>query len=120
MYQPINLAHKLSLFEAQWQPKVIAEMNDYQFKVVKIHGDFIWHSHPETDEAFIVLEGKLRIDFRDGSVLLDVGEMFVVPSSVEHKPYAENEVKLLLIEPRGVLNTGNEGGERTAEDDVWI
>lgn len=120
MSQSINLMHKLSLFNEQWTPKVIAEMNDYQFKVVRIQGDFIWHSHPETDEAFLVLDGTLRIDFRDGHVLLDSGELYVVPKGVEHKPWAEQEVKMLLIEPRGVLNTGHEGVERTAVNDQWI
>jgi mannose-6-phosphate isomerase-like protein (cupin superfamily) len=116
----INLQQKLALFNEHWQPKVIAEMNDYQFKLVKIQGDFIWHDHKDTDETFMVLEGQLRLDFRDGVVHLSAGEMFVVPKGVEHKPYAEREVKLLLIEPRGVLNTGHEGGERTAKNDVWI
>ncbi|WP_236213739.1 cupin domain-containing protein [Metapseudomonas otitidis] len=124
MHQPthpsINLQHKLSLFSEQWTPKVIAEMNDYQFKVVRIEGDFIWHSHADTDEAFLVIEGQLRIDLRDGAVLLSPGELYVVPKGVEHKPYAEREVKMLLIEPRGVINTGEEGGERTAQNDVWI
>lgn len=124
MHQPthlsINLQHKLSLFSEQWTPKVIAEMNDYQFKVVRIEGDFIWHSHADTDEAFLVIEGQLRIDLRDGAVLLGPGELYVVPKGVEHKPYAEREVKMLLIEPRGVINTGEEGGERTAQNDVWI
>lgn len=119
-YEPINLEHKFSLFDEQWAPKVIAEMNDYQFKIVKIQGDFIWHDHRDTDETFIVLEGNLRIDFRDGHVTLGKGEMYVVPKGVEHKPYAEQEVRMLLIEPRGVLNTGDEGGERTARNDVWI
>lgn len=119
-YQPINLAQKFSLFSEQWQPKVIAEMNDYQFKVVKLQGDFIWHDHQDTDETFIVIEGKLRIDFRDGAVEIGPGEIFVVPKGVEHKPFAEHEVKLMLIEPRGVKNTGEEGGERTAPNDVWI
>lgn len=118
--QPINLMHKLSLFQEQWSPKVIAQMNDYQFKVVRLQGDFIWHSHPETDETFLVLEGTLRIDFRGASVSLESGEMYVVPRGVEHKPYAENEVKLMLVEPCGVLNTGHEGGERTAQNDRWI
>lgn len=118
--QPINLMHKLSLFQEQWSPKVIAQMNDYQFKVVRLEGDFIWHSHAETDETFLVLEGTLRIDFRGASVLLKSGEMYVVPRGVEHKPYAENEVKLMLVEPCGVLNTGHEGGERTAQNDLWI
>jgi len=119
-YEAINFGKKFSLFQEQWQPKVIAEMNDYQFKVVRLQGDFIWHDHKHTDEAFIVLEGALRIDFRDGAVSLSAGEMFVVPKGVVHKTYAEHEVKLLLIEPRGVLNTGEEGGERTARNDVWI
>ena len=119
-YRSINLNEKLGLFDDHWQPRVIAEMNDYQFKVVKIRGDFVWHDHEDTDETFIVLDGRLRIDFRDGSVELGPGEMFVVPKGVEHKPFAEGEVKLMLIEPRGVLNTGHEGGERTAQNDVWI
>ncbi len=118
--KPINFADKLALFSDQWQPRVIAELNDYQFKIVRIEGDFIWHDHQDTDEAFIVLEGTLRIDFRDGAVTLDPGEMYVVPKGVEHKPYAQHEVKMLLIEPRGTLNTGHEGGERTAENDRWI
>jgi mannose-6-phosphate isomerase-like protein (cupin superfamily) len=119
-YEAINLGRKFQLFDDQWQPKVIAQMNDYQFKVVKLQGDFIWHQHQETDETFIVLDGVLRIDLRDGAVRIGAGEMFVVPKGVEHKPYAEHEVKLLLIEPRGVLNTGDAGGDRTAANDVWI
>jgi mannose-6-phosphate isomerase-like protein (cupin superfamily) len=95
-------------------------MNDYQFKIVKIEGDFVWHNHEHTDESFIVIEGALRIDFRDGSVSLGAGEMYVVPKGVEHKPFADGEVKLLLIEPRGVVNTGAAGGERTALNDIWI
>jgi len=116
----INLARKFSLFTEQWQPKVIAEMNDYQFKIVRLQGDFVWHNHADTDEAFLVLDGALRIDFRDGAVTIGPGEMYVVPKGVEHKPFAEKEVKLLLIEPRGVKNTGGEVGERTAPNDVWI
>jgi len=119
-YQAINLARKFSLFSEQWQPKVIAEMNNYQFKISKLQGDFIWHDHKDTDETFIVIEGTLRIDFRDGAVEIGPGELFVVPKGVEHKPYAEREVKLMLIEPRGVKNTGEEGSERTAPNDVWI
>lgn len=96
--QSINFTQKLELFAERWQPKVIAEMNDYQFKLVKLAGDFVWHDHKDTDETFIVLEGILRIDFRSGAVHIAEGEMFVVPKGVEHKPYAENEVHLLLIE----------------------
>ncbi|ASY55516.1 cupin domain-containing protein [Sinorhizobium sp. CCBAU 05631] len=119
-YAPLNFAEKLTKFADQWQPRVIAELNDYQFKIVRIEGDFIWHDHPETDEAFIVLDGTLRIDFRDGSVTLGAGEMYIVPKGVEHKPYAASEVKMLLIEPRGTVNTGQSGGERTAANDMWI
>ena len=120
-YKSINFKEKLGLFDEQWSPKVIAEMNDYQLKIVKIEGDFVWHSHGDTDEVFIVLEGNLRIDFRDGCVSLSEGEMYVVPKGVEHKPYADEEVKILLIEPGGVLNTGDEEvGERTATNDIWI
>jgi len=119
-YQSINFRQKFGLFAEQWQPKVVAEMNDCQFKLVKLQGDFIWHDHQDTDETFIVVEGTLRIDFRDGCVQISAGEMFVVPKGVEHKPCAEHEVKLLLIEPRGTVNTGHEGGERTADNDIWI
>ena len=120
VYKPINFAEKLSLFSDQWRPRVVAELNDYQFKIVRIEGDFVWHDHKDTDEAFIVLEGTLRIDFRDGAVTLGPGEMYVVPKGVEHKPFAEGEVKMLLVEPRGTLNTGDEGGARTAQNDRWI
>ena len=119
-YKPINFQRKFGLFAEQWQPKVVAEMNGYQFKVVKLQGDFIWHRHEDTDEAFVVIDGELRIDFRDGAVRVGAGEMYVVPKGIEHKPYAEREVKLLLIEPRGVPNTGDQGGDRTAQNDVWI
>ena len=119
-YRPINLQQKFALFSEHWAPKVVAEMNDYQFKIAKLEGDFIWHDHQDTDETFIVIEGTLRIDFRDGAVAIGPGEMFIVPRGVEHKPFAAGEVKLMLIEPRGVANTGHEGGERTAENDVWI
>lgn len=120
-YKSINFEEKLQLFDDQWSPRVIAELNDNQFKIVKIQGEFVWHSHEETDEAFIVLEGDLQIEFRDGSVKIGAGEMFVIPRCVEHKPVVEQEVKMLLIEPRGVLNTGDLNlGELTAKNDVWI
>jgi mannose-6-phosphate isomerase-like protein (cupin superfamily) len=120
IYNAINFGQKFALLREPWQPRVVAEMNDYQFKLVRLHGDFVWHDHKDTDETFIVMDGVLRIDFRDGAVHVSAGEMFVVPKGVEHKPYAEGEVKLLLIAPRGVLNTGDAGGDRTAENDVWI
>ncbi len=118
--QAINLRGKFDLINEQWSPRVIAQMNDYQFKLVRIQGEFIWHDHPETDETFLVLEGRLRIDFEDGSVELGAGELYVVPKGRRHKPSACEEAKVLLIEPRGVLNTGREGGARTAQNDVWI
>jgi len=99
---------------------VIAELNDYQFKLVKLTGDFVWHAHADTDEAFLVLEGRLRIDLRDRSVELGPGELFVVPRGEEHKPYAEQEAHVLLLEPRGVRNTGDQESERAAPNDVWI
>jgi mannose-6-phosphate isomerase-like protein (cupin superfamily) len=120
-HKSINFEDKFSLLSEQWSPRVVAEMNDYQFKVVKLEGDFVWHDHQDTDETFIVLKGNLRIDLRDGCVNLSEGEMYVVPKGVEHKPYAEKEVEVLLIEPKGVLNTGDgEVSERTATNDVWI
>ncbi len=116
----LNLAEKLALIDDLWSPRVIAELNDYQFKLTKLEGDFVWHSHDETDEAFLVLAGTLDIAFRDRTVTLNAGELFVVPKGVEHKPFAPAECHVLLIEPRGVLNTGDELGERTAEPNVWI
>ncbi|HEU4886935.1 MAG TPA: cupin domain-containing protein [Thermoanaerobaculia bacterium] len=120
-YQPISLDEKFTLFTDHFRPKVIAQMNDYQFKLVRVAGEFIWHSHVETDETFLIIEGQLIIEFRDGSVTLNAGEMFVVPNGKEHKPYAPSECKLMLIEPVGTVNTGHvEGTALTAPDDVWI
>ena len=119
-YSSINFQEKLSKFSEHWSPKIIAQMNDYQFKVVKIQGDFVWHDHKDTDETFIVLDGTMRIDFRDGAATLRAGEMFIVPKGVEHKPVAAEECKILLIEPVGVVNTGDAGGELTAENVEWI
>ena len=116
----INLKEKLSMLTKHWSPKIIAEMNDYQFKIAKIKGEFIWHDHKNTDETFIVIEGTMCIKFRDSIVELSEGEMFIVPKGVEHKPYAENECKILVIEPRGVINTGDAGGELTITEDVWV
>ena len=116
----INLKEKLSKFSDHWSPRIIAEMNDYQFKLVKIKGDFVWHNHDDTDEVFIVLEGEMKIEFKDETVKLKEGEMFVVPKGVEHKPYSENECKIMLVEPKGVVNTGDAGSDLTAPNDVWI
>ena len=119
-YAPINLRQKLALFAEHWRPRVVAEMNDYQFKLVKIQGEFVWHDHPETDDVFIVLDGEMEIDLPDGAVRLGAGEMFVVPKGVQHRPRAERECHLLLVEPRGTVNTGEAGGPLTAPNDVWI
>ena len=116
----INLRDKLEKFSDHWSPKVVAEMNDYQFKLVKIQGDFVWHNHADTDEVFIVIEGSMRIEFEDGEVELSEGEMYVVPRGVNHKPYAEEECKVMLVEPRGVVNTGDAEGDLTASNDVWV
>ena len=109
----INLEEKLTQFDELWSPRIIAQMNDYHFKLAKIQGEFIWHSHPETDEVFLVVSGSLRIEFRDAEVELNEGELCVVPKGVEHKPFAEQECHLMLVEPVGTLNTGEAGGERT-------
>jgi mannose-6-phosphate isomerase-like protein (cupin superfamily) len=119
-YQPINFQDKLAKFSEHWTPKIIAQMNDYHFKIVKVQGEFVWHDHPETDEVFIVLKGNLEIQLRRGSVLLKEGEMFVVPRGTEHKPAAKEECHLLLVEPAGTVNTGETVNERTAANDVWI
>ena len=117
---PINFADKLSQLSDHWSPRVIAEINDYQFKVVKVLGEFVWHTHDETDEAFIVLDGALEVGFRDGVVTLKPGEMLVVPRGVEHITRAACETHVLVVEPRGVVNTGDAGGALTARNDVWI
>ena len=119
-YKPINFIEKLSKFSETWSPKVIAELNDYQFKLVRLNGEFIWHKHDDTDEAFMVLEGELIIKFKDGQVNLGKGEMFVVRKGIEHKPVAENECQVLLIEPKGVVNTGQVESPLMSDNDVWI
>ncbi len=119
-HESINFENKLSLFAEHWSPKVIAEMNDYQFKLVKIQGEFVWHDHKDTDEVFLVLSGEMEIEFRDGKVSVAEGEMFVVKQGVEHKPYAREECRILIVEPRGVVNTGESESALQAENDKWI
>ena len=119
-YKALNFEEKFSRFTEHWFPRVIAEMNDYQLKLVKVQGEFVWHKHPETDEVFIVINGVLSIEFRDGKVTLKSGEMFVIPKGVEHRPVAKKECKMMLIEPKGVVNTGDTGGQLTAENAAWI
>ena len=116
----VNITQKFSLISEQWDPKIIAQLNDYQVKIAKIQGEFVWHSHPETDEIFLVVDGKLTIHLREEDLYLESGEMCVIPRGVEHKPAAEEECQILMMEPAGTLNTGDAGGERTIEDTAWI
>lgn len=120
IYTAINLSRKFTQMTEQWSPKIIAQLNDYHLKLAKIQGEFVWHSHPETDEVFLVVAGQMSIDFRDGRVDLAAGELFVVPKGVEHKPVAAQECHILLIEPAGTVNTGDAGGPRTRSADEWI
>ena len=120
-YEPISFNRKFEKFREVFQPKVIAQMNDYQFKLARLQGEFVWHNHADTDETFMVIEGNMVIQFRDGEVRLGPGEMYVVPKGVEHCPRADEECRIMLIEPVGVVNTGDAaGGEKTAPNDVWI
>jgi mannose-6-phosphate isomerase-like protein (cupin superfamily) len=119
-FSAINFSEKLAQFNEYWAPRTVASLNDYHFKLAKIQGEFVWHSHPETDEAFIVLHGRLRILLRDGEVLLQIGELYVVPRGVEHKPVAEAECHILLLEPAGTLNTGDAADSRLAAPEIWI
>lgn len=114
---PIDLAEKLSAFTDHWSPKVVARLNNYEVKVVKIQGEFLWHTHEDTDELFLVLDGELTIQLRDGNVALRTGQMYVVPRGAEHCPIADGEVHAMLIEPAGVVNTGDAGGPLTAAYD---
>ena len=116
----INLKSKFQKFADQWSPKVIEEMNDYQFKLVKIENEFAWHKHEDTDETFLVIEGKMGIEFEDQTVELSEGEMIVIPKGKKHKPYADKEAKIMIIEPKGVTNTGDVTNDFTVRNDQWI
>ena len=116
----INLEEKFALFNEHWTPKIITELNDYQIKIVKVEGDFVWHDHSETDEFFLVIEGTLFIEFEGETMELNAGELYVVPKGVQHRPYALEECKVMLIEPRGVVNTGEAESDLTASNNVWI
>ena len=118
--ESVNLSEKLSLFTEQWSPKVIAEMDGFQFRLAKLKGDFVWHNHTDTDETFIILDGKMILHFRDHSVELNGGEMVVIPKGVEHKPTSPEGYKALLIEPEDVPNTGNVKSEVTINKIEWI
>ena len=116
----INIREKLALFNEHWSPKVIAELNDYQVKLAKLEGEFVWHQHDDTDELFLCLEGQLTIELPEDHVVLEAGELFVVPKGMPHRPSASAECHVMLIEPRGVVNTGKAGGSLTAPQDDWI
>ena len=120
MTKQINLHSKFKKFEDYWSQKVIAEMNYYQFKLVQIKVEFVRHQHTDTDEVFIVLEGIMSIEFENKTVEIKSGEMIVVPKGVIHKPFAASECKVMLVEPRGVLNTGDTNGDLTAPNNQWI
>jgi mannose-6-phosphate isomerase-like protein (cupin superfamily) len=120
MIDSVNLTEKFSLITKQWDPKAIARLNDYHIKIAKIQGEFVWHSHPETDEVFLVVDGLLTIHLRDGELQLKEGELCVIPRGIEHKPAADQECQILMVEPAGTVNTGDAGGERTIEEVEWI
>jgi mannose-6-phosphate isomerase-like protein (cupin superfamily) len=119
MVSAVNLSEKLSQIADPWRPRIVAAVNDCQVKLVKLRGEFVWHAHDAEDELFLVLEGTLRMRFRDGDVTLGPGELIVVPRGVEHCPVAEDEVHVMLLEPGTTVNTGTAGGDRTAEAE-WI
>lgn len=116
----VNFEEKFAKIKELHSYKIVAQMNDYQFKLVRAKRDFIWHSHPETDEVFVVIDGEMQIDLRDKTLQLKKGEMVVIPKGVEHKPLWRQECQILLIEPSGTLNTGNAGGALTDTKLEWI
>ena len=116
----INFKSKFEKFNDLWSPKVIAEMNDYQFKLVKIKDDFVWHEHNDTDEVFIVISGVIWIEFKDEAIQIKTGEMIVVPKGTKHRPYATEEAQIMLVEPKGVVNTGDIESDLTALNDQWV
>ena len=121
----VSLSEKLSLINDHWSPRVVAQLNNYQFKLAKVEGEFVWHNHPDTDEAFLVLDGLLEIDLREpdqapSTISLGPGELTVIPRGMDHRPRAKTECHIMLLEPQGVVNTGEAGGTLTAENDRWI
>jgi mannose-6-phosphate isomerase-like protein (cupin superfamily) len=113
--EKVNLAQKLSMFQEYWSPKLVGEVNDFAVKIVKLKGEFVWHHHDHEDELFLVVKGCLRIELRDGEVVLDAGEFVIIPRGIEHRPVADEEVHVLLLEPGSTLNTGNLQNERTVQ-----
>tara|TARA_B100001142_G_scaffold86873_1_gene88453 strand:- start:1937 stop:2314 length:378 start_codon:yes stop_codon:yes gene_type:complete len=118
--EKIIITEKLKKINEHWSPRVIAEMNNYQFKLAKVKDEFIWHKHEDTDETFFVISGRLTIELKEEKVFLEKGEMVVIPRGVEHKPYAEKECEIMLIEPKETVNTGNIVSEMTVKNDQWI
>ncbi len=118
--ETINLSEKLSRFTDHWSPKIVGELNGQQVKLAKLLGEFVWHAHKEEDELFLVLAGRLVIQLRDGDIVLESGELAIIPRGVEHRPVAEEEVYILLFEPASTLNTGTLRNERTVERLDWI
>jgi len=118
--QKVNLLKKFELFSEQWTPKIVGELNGQQVKLAKVQGEFIWHCHEHEDELFFVVKGQLRICFRNGDVVLDEGELCIVPRGVEHKPVAREEVYLMMFEPCTTVNTGNQTDERTVDAPEWL
>ncbi len=116
----VNFAEKFAMFSDHWSPRIVGQLNDLHVKIAKIEGAFVWHSHSDTDELFIVTKGAMTIHLRDRDIHLKQGEMFIVPKGVEHRPVAEAECEIVMIEPAGTLNTGDAGGDRTVEDPPWI
>lgn len=115
----ISLREKLSSIKEQWSSKVVAQLNDYHIKIARIEGEFVWHSHPETDELFFVVEGVMTIHLREGELSLQAGELCVIPRGMEHKPEADKECCIVMVEPAGTVNTGDTGGERTVDEVEW-
>lgn len=111
----VNLSEKFGLFSEHWSPKIVGELNRQHVKLVKFQGDFVWHSHEAEDEMFLVVKGRFRMDFREREIWLEAGEFIIVPKGVEHKPFAEDEVEVLLFEPTSTVNTGTAGGDRTVD-----
>jgi mannose-6-phosphate isomerase-like protein (cupin superfamily) len=113
MSDKVNVKEKFGLFTEHWSPKVVGELNGQLIKLVKFSGDFVWHSHEHEDEMFLVIRGRFRMDYREGSEWIETGEFVIVPRGIEHKPYAEEEVEVMLFEPASTVNTGDAGGDRT-------
>ncbi len=118
--EKVNLDQKFALFNEQWKPKIVGELNGQHVKLGKIKGSFVWHQHENEDELFLVVKGRMRLEFRDSTVDVDEGEFIIVPRSIEHRPVADEECHILIFEPASTLNTGNVQDEFTVEEPEWI